>query len=86
MEVWMPGCSVHAKLLADTAVQEIGKKNLVKARKAKAPDVPGLLRGGAWGCPRRILCVAFVSVTSASAASYPAAESSDVRRRRVGAR
>jgi len=45
MEVWMPGCSVHAKLLADTAVQEIGKKNLVKARKAKAPDVPGLWFG-----------------------------------------
>ena len=29
--------------------------------------------------------VAFVFVTSASASAYPAAESSDVRRRRVGA-
>jgi len=75
-----------AEVLADTAFQEIGKRKLLKERKAKAPDVPGLLRGGAWGCPRCILFVAFVSVTSASAASYPAAESSDVRRRRVGAR
>jgi len=38
----MPGCRVHAKLLADTAFQERGKRKLVKASKAKAPDVPGL--------------------------------------------
>jgi hypothetical protein len=30
MEVQMPGCGVHAKLLADTAFQEIGKRKLVE--------------------------------------------------------
>jgi hypothetical protein len=31
-----------AEVLADTAFQEIGKRKLLKERKAKAPDVPGL--------------------------------------------
>jgi hypothetical protein len=42
MEVQMPRCGMHTKLLADTAFQAIGKRKLVKERKAKAPDVPGL--------------------------------------------
>jgi hypothetical protein len=42
MEVQMPGCGMHAKLLADTAFQERGKRTLVKERKGKASDVPGL--------------------------------------------
>jgi hypothetical protein len=32
---------MHAKLLANTAFQEIEKRKLVKERKAKALDVPG---------------------------------------------
>jgi hypothetical protein len=38
----MPGQCVYPILLADTESTVVGEKKLVKERKTKAPDVPGL--------------------------------------------
>jgi hypothetical protein len=44
MEIWVKGCSLHTILLADTVIQEVGRRKLAKGKKGQSPG-----RAGAFG-------------------------------------
>ena len=55
VEVWVQRSGMYAELLADSELQEVGDRNLLKGRKGKAPARPGLF---VWARARRVLALA----------------------------
>jgi hypothetical protein len=64
----MQGLGLHSILLANTVLQEVGKRKLTK-EKDKAPELPGLLsreaRAEGTGAPREVCQISLTPVASA---------------------